>query len=78
MGGLENSLRDIFTRCLRTGTSPPQWKESALVFLPKEGKLSGRLLSYQPICLLDETGKLFERIIARRLVQHLSREESLD
>jgi hypothetical protein len=39
---------------------PPQWKEAALVLLPKEGKPSGRPSSYRPICLLDETGKLFE------------------
>ncbi|XP_025159767.1 uncharacterized protein LOC112589681 [Harpegnathos saltator] len=45
-----------------------------LVLLPKEGKPPGGASAYRPICLLDEVGKLLERIIADRLVQHLSSE----
>jgi hypothetical protein len=55
---------------------PPKWKEAALALLLKEGKPPGRPLSYRPICLLDETAKLFERVIAQRFIQHLSKGES--
>ena len=30
--------------------------------------------AYRPICLLDDAGKLLERIIAACIVQHLSRD----
>lgn len=41
------------------------------MLLPKEGKLSGTLSAYRPIYLLDDDGKIFERIIEGRIVQHL-------
>jgi len=43
-----------------------------LVLLPKAGKEAGTPSAYRPICLLDEVGKIFERILATRLIQHLS------
>ncbi|XP_032689092.1 uncharacterized protein LOC116852651 [Odontomachus brunneus] len=40
------------------------------------GKAEDSPSAYRPICLLDEAGKLFERIIYSRLVRHLSRDSS--
>jgi len=60
MGGIGESLRTLFNRCLRAGTFPSKWKEAALVLFPKERKPPGRPSSYRSICLLDETAKLFE------------------
>jgi len=37
------------------------------------GQTGGPAPAYRPICLLDEAGKILERIIANRLVRHLSR-----
>lgn len=51
----------------------PIWRKAKLVFVRKESKDAGSLSAYRPICLLDEADKLFERVIANRLVQHLSR-----
>jgi len=48
-----------------------------LVLLPKAGREAGTPSAYRPICLLDEVGKIFERILATRLTQHLSREGDL-
>jgi len=59
--------------CLRRGKFPQTWKCARMVLLPKEGKTPGTPSAYRPICLLDEAGKLFERIIVSRL-RHLSRE----
>jgi len=42
-----------------------------LVLLHKEGKDATTPSAYRPICLLDEAGKLFERVVTNRLVQHL-------
>jgi len=64
----------LFDRCLEAGRFPREWKKARMVLLPKEGKPAGTPSAYRPICLLDEAGKLFERIIAARLRGHLSRE----
>lgn len=66
-------LRQLFDRCLETGRFPRIWKQARMVLIPKEGKPAGTPSAYRPICLLDEAGKLFERILAARLREHLSR-----
>jgi len=74
---LGERLRHVHNECLRQGAFPQQWKQTKLVLLPKEGKEAGTPSTYRPICLLDEVDKIFERIIASRLVQHLSRVRDL-
>lgn len=74
---LGERLRCLYNRCLRQGVFPREWKKAKLVLLPKAGREAGTPQAYRPICLLDEVGKLFERILASRLVQHLSRNRNL-
>ena len=62
----------MFDRCLQTGQFPSQWKEARLVLLPKVGRPADEPSAYRPICLIDEIGKLLERIVAGRLMRHLS------
>lgn len=64
-------IRSLLTRCLREGRFPQVWKRANLVLLRKEGKPPGLPSSFRPICLLDELGKLLERIIASRIYRHL-------
>jgi len=63
----------LFTGCLRESCFPLEWKKAKLVLIPKGGKPEDLPSSYRPICLLDEAGKILERIIADRLVRQLSR-----
>ncbi|CAK9799120.1 Retrovirus-related Pol polyprotein from type-1 retrotransposable element R1 (Fragment) [Anthophora plagiata] len=72
LGVLGPRLRALFNTCLQSGQFPPLWKRGRLVLLKKDGKPEGSPSAYRPICLLDEVGKLFERILATRLVEHLS------
>nr|XP_012227646.1 PREDICTED: uncharacterized protein LOC105675229 [Linepithema humile] len=67
-------LRRMYNTCLRTGAFPSLWKRANLVLLRKKGKPAEQPSAYRPICLLDEVGKLFEKIIAGRIVQHLSQD----
>lgn len=69
---LAEHIRQLFNNCLKRGVFPSAWRRAKLVLLRKEGKDVGSPSAYRPICLLDEVGKLFERVIANRLVQHLS------
>ncbi|XP_011049569.1 PREDICTED: uncharacterized protein LOC105143178 [Acromyrmex echinatior] len=67
-------LRRLFTSCLRDGIFPRPWKRARLVLLRKEGKPAESPSTYRPLCLLDDAGKLLERVIAARIVRHLSRD----
>ncbi|CAK1580751.1 unnamed protein product [Parnassius mnemosyne] len=71
---LEPQLRGLSMACLEQGQFPSVWKEERLVLLRKEGRPADSPSAYRPIVLLDEAGKLLERIIADRLVRHLCRE----
>ncbi|KMQ88396.1 reverse transcriptase [Lasius niger] len=65
-------IRHIFNECLINGVFPSAWKRANLVLIPKgskPGAPEGRLPKVRPICLLDEIGKAFERIIAERILQ---------
>lgn len=53
-----------FNACLKEGRFPAEWKVARLVLLKKGNKPEGLPSSYRPICLLDEAGKFFERILA--------------
>jgi hypothetical protein len=65
-------LRHLFTRCLKEGAYPRMWRTARLVLLRKEGRSMDSPSAYRPICLLDEVGKLLERVIAARLEAHMS------
>lgn len=69
---LGNRLRRLFTNCLRQGRFPTQWKTAKMVLLKKEGRDVSDPSAYRPICLLDEVGKLLEKIIADRITAHLT------
>jgi hypothetical protein len=64
-------LRGIFDDCLKEGIFPKCWKEGRLCLLRKEGRPADSPSGYRPIVLLDEAGKMLERIIARRILGHL-------
>jgi hypothetical protein len=60
-----------FSRCLEKGSFPKRWKKARLVLLKKGQKPDGVPSSYRPLCLLDDVGKIFERLLAGRLEHHL-------
>jgi len=64
-------IRQVFNDCLNGGVFPQPWRRAKLVLLRKDGKPADSPSGYRPICLLDKEAKLFERIIAGRLVRHL-------
>lgn len=68
-------MAQIFTQCLHEGYFPNKWKEAALVLIPKVGKPKDTPLAYRPICLLNEAGKLLERIASRLLRYQIQRPE---
>jgi len=72
MSVLGDRLRHLFDECLRQERFNRIWKTGRLVLIAKPGRPAESPSAYRSICLLDEAGKLFERIIAARLQEHLS------
>lgn len=66
-----NIKREISNICI----FPTAWRKSKLVLLKKEGKPDGEASSYRPICLTEEITKLYERIINKRITEHLNTQE---
>lgn len=65
-------VKGLFDACLEKGQFPLKWKTGKLVLLKKDGRPADSPSAYRPIVLLDEVGKLFERIIAGRLIGHMN------
>lgn len=63
-------LADLFTNLLRQAAFPDNWKITKCVPIPKPGKTDLRSpKSLRPISLLSCLGKLFEKILAKRIAE---------
>ena len=60
-------ITDIFNACLASGYFPKMFKSAILKLIPKDGKDNTNPQNYRSIALLDNIGKLFEKIINYRL-----------
>jgi hypothetical protein len=60
-------LTNLFNHLLQKGRFPTIWKKGKVIPIPKPNKPSTDPNSY-PISLLSTLGKLFERIVADRLM----------
>jgi hypothetical protein len=67
--------RHLFNRCVSEGVYPRIWRTARLVVLRKEGRPLDSPSGCRPICLLDEVGKLLERVVAARLEVHMTQRE---
>lgn len=62
----------VYNQCITESVYPREWKKGKLVLIPKPSKPSEAPSSYRPLCMINTTGKLFEKIIVRRLKGNLS------
>jgi hypothetical protein len=61
-------LLNMYNACLQTGVFPTPWKVARLVLIGKGKGGDPRLpSSNRPLCMLDDAGKLFERLLKPRL-----------
>jgi len=70
-------LTNIFNHLLRMSHFPSAWKRATVIPIPKPNKPPSYPSSYRPISLLSIVSKLFERIIANRLVTYVSQQRLL-
>ena len=65
-----SDLAKLYTACLTFGYFPKAWKSAIGVMLPKPDKDAKIVTNYRPISLLNTMGKLFEKVIVRRMHAH--------
>lgn len=63
---LIDKITDCLNICLREGKFPKDWKKAILILIPK-GTLDLAEPKVRPICLLNEMGKILERVLASRM-----------
>lgn len=71
-------LIEVYNRCISEGIFPKIWKRAKLVLLHKSpDKPVSSPSSFRPLCMLDTSGKLLERILLQRLNAHLDQSGGL-
>ena len=61
----------IFNGALSHNLFPQAWKEATVIGIPKPGKPKSEPTSYRPISLLNVLGKIYERLIYKRLKDYV-------
>lgn len=59
-------LVTIFNHCMTMGHWPQAFKHAKVIAIPKSGR-SSNIDNYRPISLLSATGKVFEKLLLRRI-----------
>lgn len=68
----------VLNRCLSDGIFPSNWKLAKVVLIPKSGRDKSQCEAYRPICLLSTWGKIFDKIVSRRLTFFLEQNGLID
>jgi len=68
---------EMYNMCLTQRTFPIGWKRQRLVLIPKPGKLNDDASLYRHLCMLNTTGKIFERLICSHLEKELDQLRAL-
>lgn len=64
---LTPKLKDTFNHVLKTGITPPSWREAVISLIPKEGKDKLDCGSYPPISVLNQDYNIFTHVLAKRI-----------
>ena len=73
----KSELFGLYEESFATGQVPEDWSHSYLKPIPKPGKDHSKLNGYRILTMQNTTGKLMERIVARKLAQDLERRNVL-
>lgn len=78
-------MKRTFDHVLRTGETPPSWREAAISLIPKEGRKEKEEKevkldcgTYRPISALNQDYKIFTHVLAKRLEKIVPQIISLD
>ena len=70
-------LLKLFQKCWEQGLVPKAWKSATVIPIAKQGKPLNNPSSYRPVSLTPHVGKVYERIVANRLIHYLEQNKIL-
>lgn len=70
-------LMYVFRSCMKLSYFPDVWKHAKVIPIPKPGKDQSVSSNYRPISLLSSLSKIFEKVILKRIILHLSTNDIL-
>lgn len=73
----ENYILEVFNNIWTKCMFPKIWKKGKLVLIEKPKKEKNAKQTYRPICLLNEMGKLYERLINKKLQEDIEKKGGL-
>lgn len=65
-------LLNMYNACLGEGIFPQRWKVAKLVLISKGKGNPHTASAYRPLCMLDAAGKLYEKLIKKRILAAVS------
>jgi len=75
-GSLAPSLTSLYNTILNSSTYPKTWKRANITPIYKKGSRQEKT-NYRPISLLDNTGKVFERLVFNKIYEHCTEKRLL-
>jgi len=67
-------LTQLFNAALRISFFPLQWKVAKIIMIPKPGKSTEEVTSYRPISLLPVVSKVLEKLLHKRLLPIINKD----
>lgn len=71
------TIANLYNSCLYENNYPARRKIANLVLIHKSGRPPEYPSAYRPLCMLNTVGKIFERILVRRLNGFLDHSNAL-
>ena len=71
-------LLDFYNHIYTNDTFPKKWKEAVIIPILKPGKDSMDASSYRPIALISCLSKILEKILNKRLMWYLEKNNLID
>jgi retron-type reverse transcriptase len=70
--GIPKTMTAIYNECLRTGCFPTNWKTARILPITKPGR------EFRPISLINTAGKVLEKLLIKRTMNHLHKTKFLN
>ncbi|KAI5701029.1 hypothetical protein M8J75_005366 [Diaphorina citri] len=75
---IPQTILDLMNTLLKRLIVPKEWKEARVALIPKTAKKPNEPVAYRPICLLNSFGKLYEKMILKRLLTEIDEKQLID
>ena len=66
-------IAELFNKCLKESCFPDCWKVSSVVPVFKNVGERSTAKNYRPVSLLSVVGKVFEKLVNNRIIDHLEK-----